>query len=62
MWHSRMVDNVPEEKIGIETKPRGRALGNAASSGNKLAEARMASKLRKKRAHKRTLRRSNTNG
>ena len=56
------MDNAPEEKIEIETKPRGRALGNAESSGNKHAEARMANKLKKKRAHKRTLRRSNTKG
>ena len=56
------MDNAPEEKIGIETKPGGRVLGKAESSGNKHAEARIANKLRKRRAHKRMLRRSHTNG
>jgi hypothetical protein len=56
------MDNAIEEKIETETKPRGRALGSAESSGNKHAEARMANKLKKRRAHKHTLRRSHTNG
>jgi hypothetical protein len=56
------MDNALEEKIGIETKPKGRALGNSATSDNKYSDKRMASKQRKKRAHRRTLRRSNANG
>jgi hypothetical protein len=50
-----------DEKIGTDTKPR-ETSGRAESSGNKHSEKRMANKQRKKRAHKRTLRRSNTNG
>lgn len=56
------MDNAPDEKIGIETKPRVTAPGRSESSGNKHSENRMASKQRKKRAHKRRLRRSNANG
>jgi hypothetical protein len=50
-----------EGKIGTDPKPRETA-GRSEPSGNKHSEKRMANKLRKKRAHKRTLRRSNTNG
>jgi hypothetical protein len=51
----------PEEKIGTDTKPRENS-GRSESAGKKHSEKRMANKQRKKRAHKRTLRRSNTNG
>jgi hypothetical protein len=50
-----------EGKLGTDPKPRETA-GRSESSGNKHSEKRMANKQRKKRAHKRTLRRSNTNG
>ncbi len=45
-----------EEKIG-ETKTQG-----APKSDNKHSVNRMANKLRKKRAHRRNLRKSNANG
>jgi hypothetical protein len=50
-----------EEKIATDTKPR-ETSGRSDFSGNKHAEKRLANKQRKKRAHKRALRRSNTNG
>ena len=54
------MDVVSPEKTEISTKKP--ALGSSQSSGNKHAEHRRANKLRKKRAHRRTLRRSNANG
>jgi hypothetical protein len=54
------MTDAPAEKIGIEAKPKGPALEYAA--GNKHSVNRMANKQKKKAAHKRHLRRSNTNG
>lgn len=56
------MDNVDQEKAVPETKPAGAAPGRSEPSSNKFAVARMANKQRKKRAHRRTLRRSNTKG
>lgn len=56
------MDNAPQEKIATEIKPKGPALGASQSSGNKQSANRMANKQKKKIAHKRNLRRSNTNG
>ena len=55
------MNDAPAEKIGIETKSKGPAL-EYSPSANKHAENRMANKQKKKAAHKRNLRRSNTNG
>jgi hypothetical protein len=55
------MDTVAEEKIATETQPKGPALGYA-KSPDKFSKKRMANKQRKKRAHKRTIARSNTNG
>jgi hypothetical protein len=46
----------------VESRLQGPALRATQYSIDKLPVRRMANKLRKKRAHKRTLRRSNTNG
>jgi len=55
------MDDVKEiTATGINAK--GPALAHARSAGQKDAENRMANKQRKKKAHKRNLRRSNTNG
>ena len=56
------MDNVEQEKAVVETTPKGPAPGRSEPPGNKYAEARRANKQRKKRAHRRTLRRSNTKG
>jgi hypothetical protein len=56
------MDNVDQEKTAPETKPAGTASGHSELSSNKFALARRANKLRKKKAHRRTLRRSNTKG
>ena len=56
------MDNADQDKSVSEAKPTGVAPGRSEPSGNKFALARMASKQRKKRAHRRTLRRSNTKG
>ncbi len=57
------MDNAGQEESVTGTKP---ATPIPARSGgaplNKLAANRMANKQRKKRAHRRTLRRSNTKG
>ena len=50
-----------QEKNEIETPIKGSA-ARFSQSGNKQSVNRMANKLRKKRAHKRNLRRSHTNG
>jgi hypothetical protein len=55
-------ENVNQENAAPETKPAGATQGRPEPSTNKFAIARMASKQRKKRAHRRTLRRSNTKG
>jgi hypothetical protein len=55
------MNEAPAEKIEIETKPKGPALEYSASA-NKHSENRTANKQKKKAAHKRNLRRSNTNG
>jgi hypothetical protein len=55
------MDNAPEEKIAVEVKPIVPPLAHAGPR-NKHSDKRMANKQRKKRAHKRSLRRSNTNG
>ncbi|MGC2196494.1 MAG: hypothetical protein WA628_17605 [Terriglobales bacterium] len=49
------------EKNEIETPIKGPA-PRFSQSGNKQSANRMANKLRKKKAHKRNLRRSNANG
>jgi hypothetical protein len=56
------VNNALEEKKEADPKPGALKVQNSATAGNKFSEERMASKQRKKRAHKRTLRRSNANG
>jgi hypothetical protein len=52
--------DVTEEKPATETKKPAAAARPEPS--NKLAANRIANKQRKKRAHRRTLRRSNTKG
>jgi hypothetical protein len=54
------MDNPVEQKLATETKPE--ASTHPAAPLNKFAAARMANKERKKRAHRRKLRRSNTKG
>jgi hypothetical protein len=56
------MDIVPEETIATETPSKGPALGYSKSPPNKFSEKRMDNKQRKKRAHKRKIARSNTNG
>jgi hypothetical protein len=56
------MENVVEEKTGTAIKPRSSASGRSETAGEKLAEARMANKLRKKKAHRRRLKRSNSKG
>ena len=56
------MDTVAEEKTETDKQPAGPALGYSKSSSNKLSEKRIANKQRKKRAHKRQIARSNTNG
>jgi len=56
------MDNVDQDKTAPGTKPAGAAPGRPDLPTNKFALARLASKQRKKRAHRRTLRRSNTKG
>jgi hypothetical protein len=56
------MDTVSEEKVATETHSGGPALGYSKSSPDKFSEKRMANKQRKKRAHKRKIARSNTNG
>jgi len=56
------MDTVLEETVGIETQLKGPALGHSKSANDKFSEKRIDNKQRKKRAHKRKLRRSNTNG
>lgn len=55
------MDSAIEGKAIIEATPKSSAGVRSKSSG-KLSDLRMASKQRKKKAHRRTLRRSNTNG
>lgn len=55
------MDNAQQEKIEAEIKTRGPALEHSERSG-KHSENRMANKQRKKRAHRRKLKRSHTNG
>jgi hypothetical protein len=54
------MDNVTEGKTVVETRPD--ASAHSAAPLNKLAASRLANKERKKRAHRRKLRRSNTKG
>jgi hypothetical protein len=56
------MNTVAEEKLGIAAAPRSAASGPLESSGDKYSQKRLANKQRKKRAHRRKLRRSNTNG
>lgn len=56
------MDNVDQEKIAGETKATGAARAGAEPSTNQFAINRRANKQRKKRAHRRSLRRSNTKG
>jgi hypothetical protein len=56
------MDNVDQDKAVAETKPAGAGPARSEDSTNKFAIARRANKQRKKRAHRRTLRRSNTKG
>ena len=55
------MDSVDQEKTVLETKSTGAAPDRSGPT-NKYAAARMANKQRKKKAHRRTLRRSNTKG
>ena len=54
------MDNPTEGKVVVETKPD--APAHSAPPMNRLAASRLANKERKKRAHHRKLRRSNTKG
>ena len=54
------MDNPTEEKLATATKPE--APTQSSAPMNKLAANRLANKERKKRAHRRKLRRSNTKG
>jgi hypothetical protein len=56
------MGTVVEEKLGVVATPRSAASGLLESSGDKYSQQRLANKQRKKRAHRRKLRRSNTNG
>jgi len=56
------MDDVKQEITAIGINTKGPALAHARSAGQKDADNRMANKQRKKRAHRRNLRRSNTNG
>ena len=56
------MDNVDQAKSAEETKATGAASAAAEPPTNKFAIARLANKQRKKRAHRRSLRRSNTKG
>ncbi len=56
------MDNAEQDRTVPETKPTVATPGRPEASTNKFAIARMANKQRKKRAHRRTLRRSNTKG
>jgi hypothetical protein len=56
------MDNAADENLATETKPIDAVSVFPAASVNKLAANRMANKQRKKRAHRRKLRRSNTKG
>ncbi len=54
------MDNPTEEKLATATKAG--VSTHVAAPMNKLAANRLANKERKKRAHRRKLRRSNTKG
>jgi hypothetical protein len=56
------MGTVAEEKLGIVATPSSAASGSSESSGDKYSQKRLANKQRKQRAHRRKLRRSNTNG
>jgi hypothetical protein len=56
------MDNVSEENLATETKPRGPALGRSEPLTDKHSQQRLANKQRKKRAHRRKLKRSHTKG
>ena len=56
------MDNVAEEKAVTGAKPIDPVSGSPAAPVNKLAANRRANEQRKKRAHRRKLRRSNTKG
>ncbi len=56
------MDNVDQEKTVSPTKPSGRVPERPEPSTNKFAVARRASQQRKKKAHRRALRHSNTKG
>jgi hypothetical protein len=57
------MDNTAEERLTTETKPAESAVSVSPEIPvNKFAANRMANKQRKKRAHRRKLRRSNTKG
>jgi len=56
------MDNIEQEKAAPEARSAKGASAHSKDSGNKFAIARTAAKQRKKRAHRRTLRRSNTKG
>lgn len=56
------MESVEQEKIATETKAKPSAPAVALTPGAKLAANRKANKQRKKKAHRRNLRRSNTTG
>jgi hypothetical protein len=56
------MENVSEETLATKAKSVEPASGSQAAPVNKFEANRIANKLRKKRAHRRTLRRSNTKG
>lgn len=56
------MHNVAEENPATEARPIDAVSVLPVASVNKLAANRMANKQRKKRAHRRKLRRSNTKG
>lgn len=56
------MDNVADEKLAAETTTTTPVSVLPKAPIHRLAANRMANKQRKKRAHRRTLRRSNTKG
>jgi hypothetical protein len=51
-----------EPGTGHETKPKAEKKSAASNAMNKYAEARLAKKKQRRRAHRLTIKRSNTNG
>jgi len=56
------MDNIKEEKLAPEAKPVEPSSRSQVISADKFAAQRIASKKRKRKAHRRKLRRSHTKG